>query len=160
MNTWISQHLREPLEIRTRNLQLGAGIFLALILLLFFAGGIYALFSTYGLSSESLLACLGIIAVVLFFYFLWTRQKKIIPKTIAPAGVFTSDGGKLDWADFIRTEYLLVRTSTFGPVQVYWVELIFSNGKVQLSPIRIKNADKIMDFIYSLPGEHIQQNRR
>jgi hypothetical protein len=160
MNTWISQNLNEPLEIRTRNLHFGLGIFLAVFFLILGGGGIVNLFKTYGLSDVSLLGCLGIVGIVLLFYFLWTRQKKIIPKTIAREGVFTRDGRKLNWADFIRTEYMLVRTGTFGPIQVWWVELIFTNGKVQFSPARSKNAGEIMDFIYSLPGEHIQQSRK
>lgn len=159
MNNWVSQHLAEPLEIRTSIFHLVLGVFLGLFFLILGVGAIVNLFNEFGLSPLPLLICLGGIGLVLLFYFMWQRGKKMILKTISPAGVFTRGGQRFDWSHYIGVKYLLMRTRRGGPIKVWTVELVFENGKASFGPGGMKEADRIMEFIYSLPGEHIETDR-
>ncbi|MDT4967340.1 MAG: hypothetical protein QOJ64_2077 [Acidobacteriota bacterium] len=159
MNQWVSQHLPQPLEIRGRTLHYVLSIFLGLFFLILGVGALTQLFTLYGFSAFSIMISLGSIGLVLLLHFLGQREQKKTVKTIASSGVVTRGGRTFEWPRFTGVKFITIQARHGRRKQVHRVELMFEDGSSRFGPGGARNAEEIMKFIHSLPGDHIESNR-
>ena len=155
MDAWVRQNLATPIEVRIKSTQ-----YVAITVLVIMFGAPAAVMFVLGAtgagggrySGGPMAGGLIVMLVLVGVCYLLLRSLKKMPKTFDSSGVILKNGRLFRWDEFIGVNYNYIDTRSGPSVFVAW--LLFNDGKVSIAPRGIKEPEKTMALIESLPGEH------
>lgn len=151
---WASAALAHPLNVQYRLFQ---KILIAFVLI-FFAGLTILMIVANGFNAVTGLLLILNVLFLLTFVLIMRRARQKAAYIFDQEGIIRGDNQKFSWNDMKSVDYLMAIKRGGSREYLWRIELVFSNDKVWIIPLRVKNLDEINNLVSSIPTVH--QKRR